>query len=240
MAHVLAGRVLYVAAVGDRADWTGQFAQQLCHDWWMEPEVVTGLFALGGVILGSGATHLFGLVAARQKTQAEDDRRWLADRRTIYAAFLGLCESLLWESQKVVWALPRMWDEDVAAGEDPDPESYNDSLTNLIYEFHNRVDTELLTALGELQLMAGPQVADSAHTSALALQVGISAELEQTEAREVFTLVKDLVSDLRDAMRVELGLPGLGRLAVSEPDWLVDLALEEDRPERLVYGDVED
>ena len=164
---MLAGRVLYVAAVGDRADWTGQFAQQLCHDWWMEPEVVTGLFALGGVILGSGATHLFGLVAARQKTQAEDDRRWLADRRTIYAAFLGLCESLLWESQKVVWALPRMWDEDVAAGEDPDPESYNDSLTNLIYEFHNRVDTELLTALGELQLMAGPQVADSAIRSAV-------------------------------------------------------------------------
>ena len=67
----------------------------------MGPELITvvvaGGFGVAGTILGVVMTTWLGRSAEQRRLAAEDDRRWLADRRRVYAAFLVLSQSMLRE-----------------------------------------------------------------------------------------------------------------------------------------------
>jgi transposase-like protein len=60
----------------------------------LAPQIITGVFALGGGALGAGLTWLGSRANDKRRLAAEDDRRWLADRRKVYASYLGLAQSL--------------------------------------------------------------------------------------------------------------------------------------------------
>src|SRR5215207_2577060 len=63
----------------------------------MAVALLTGCFALVGVMGGALLSNTFSSRADRARLKAEDDRRWLTDRRTVYARFLGLSEAMLRE-----------------------------------------------------------------------------------------------------------------------------------------------
>jgi hypothetical protein len=65
--------------------------------WWGVP-LVAGLFALGGVL----ATQFTVVRLDRLRVKREDSRRWLADRRRIYASLLASAE-VIYESLKIEW-----------------------------------------------------------------------------------------------------------------------------------------
>jgi hypothetical protein len=65
--------------------------------WWWVP-VVAGLFALGGVF----TTQLVVVRLDGLRVRREDSRRWLADRRRIYASLLASAEGL-YERLKHEW-----------------------------------------------------------------------------------------------------------------------------------------
>jgi hypothetical protein len=58
---------------------------------WWGAALIGGLFALGGVFVSQTVT----IRLERIRTKREDTRQWHADRRQIYAAFVGLGISIL-------------------------------------------------------------------------------------------------------------------------------------------------
>jgi hypothetical protein len=64
----------------------------------MDPGITTSLlaggFGLGGVLSGALLSNYFALRTERRRTSNEDERRWLNDRRRLYAAYLGLAEAM--------------------------------------------------------------------------------------------------------------------------------------------------
>jgi len=59
--------------------------------------LVSGCLALGGALSGVLLSNTFSRRTDRARLKAEDDRRWLTDRRSVYARFLGLSEAMLRE-----------------------------------------------------------------------------------------------------------------------------------------------
>jgi hypothetical protein len=57
--------------------------------------LVAGLFGLGGGLGGVLLSALTAKWSHSRTISAEDDRRWLVDRRTVYAAYLTLAEQML-------------------------------------------------------------------------------------------------------------------------------------------------
>lgn len=113
------------------------------------------MFALGGVLLGSAATYLFEARSQAKATKLEDDRRWLSDRRSIYASFLRLCESLLEDVDGV--ASMMSYDGDKALADEVAAE-----MRSEVYRYIGRWQDELQPVLCEVQLMASPSVSDLA------------------------------------------------------------------------------
>ncbi|GAA1624642.1 hypothetical protein [Actinoplanes couchii] len=81
--------------------------------WWGVP-LVTGLFALGGVLVA----QVVIVRLDRLRIQREDSRRWLSERRRIYASLLAAAEA-------IYARLKQGWHEDGGISE------YRDDLTSL-------------------------------------------------------------------------------------------------------------
>ena len=141
----------------------------------MSPEllavVIAGGFGVAGTIVGVVMTTWLGRSAERRHLAAEDDRRWLADRRRVYAAFLVLSQSMLREIDEVAGFLPYRGDEEVT---DEDETFMADGLR----DYFVRWDDQLQPALSDVQLVAGSEVADLAERVSGAL-MEITTVVEQ-------------------------------------------------------------
>ena len=191
------------------------------------PIVIAGTFGVIGTIVGVAMTTWLGRSGDRRRLAAEDARRWLANRRETYSAFLALASSMLREIDNVACFLSYEGTETVSS----DDETF---IAEGLAEVFERWDTELQPALGDVQLLASAQVADLADRTCGAL-------LEVTgvvEHRGVFVdfypqwfRAQDLLGVLRNAMRRELGLVDEIQTALPrEPlwPWLPDRPSEED------------
>ncbi|MFC8296275.1 hypothetical protein [Micromonospora orduensis] len=193
------------------------------------PSLLTGAFAIGG---GLGGVLLTGWITRRNETRrlaAEDSRRWLVDRRHAYAAYLTLVQAMLQEIDGLGVFLSYDGTEEIS---EEDESIISDGLV----DYYQRWDEKLQPALLEVQLMATPTVADLADRMSGAL-------MEITpivEMRGAFTdyypgwfQARDMFEVLREAMRVELGLPASNVRAFPITDeswpWLPD------RPSRESY-----
>jgi hypothetical protein len=191
--------------------------------------LLSGGFALAG---GLGGVVLSGSLARRaddRRWRAEDQRRWLADRRTTYANFLGLASSMLREIDGIGVFL--------TDGDKPIPDDDEQLIANRLFEYWVRWDDELQPALGEVELLASPEVADLADRMSGAL-MELTAPIELRQASDDFYPLEfqaqDLLDVLRNAMRTELGLSAVsreGHLGRRDDEW----PWLPDRPPRESY-----
>lgn len=198
----------------------------------MTPELtialLSGGFALAGGLGGVALSARMTKTADKARRIAEDDRRWQADRRTIYAQYLGLASSMLHEIDGVAAFLTYSGTEEVS---DEDENLTKDGL----FEYLVRWDNELQPALGEVQLLASPPVADLAdRVSGALMELTATIELRGafTSHYPMWFQAEDLLSVLRAAMRRELGVAGgLDEQRRREDDW----PWLSDRPSRSSY-----
>ncbi len=181
----------------------------------MASQVVTGLLALGGALVGSAASYMFGARAAARQTQVEDARRWLTDRRALYANYLALCESMLREIRELHGTGPHVRASTVAGRE------YEMVVTPRLSALADREDDELAPALGEVRLMGGFQVGDLAERALEALALGVASLVldDPASSRNDVLLTSEIIHALRNAMRVELGMAGLELGEPRDVDW---------------------
>jgi hypothetical protein len=177
---------------------------------------ITGICTLAGAIGGVWLAGRAGRRNEQGRLEAEDQRRWLADRRRIYAAYLGLADSMLRQIDGVAVFLSYDGTEVIS-------EEREEMLKEGLFECFVRLDDEVEPALLEVQLIATPAVADLADRMSGAL----SMLTEPIETREAFVdyypswfQARDLYGVLMDAMRLELGLPEKGASPFPRPaDW---------------------
>lgn len=172
----------------------------------------TWLLSLVAALLGSGATYLLSRAGDRRRLAAEDERRWLNDRRTLYARYLGLIERLERDADTIACFLPN--DRHAPAMTEDDEQM----VREMMIEWMERWDTELQPILSEMELLASPGVADLAARAAH----GVLAAVPQTQylgsGRRTITpafysdhwptqqRAQALRERLRNGMRAELGL----------------------------------
>ncbi|MET8146634.1 hypothetical protein ABZU32_40550 [Sphaerisporangium sp. NPDC005288] len=179
------------------------------------PSILTGAFAIGG---GLGGVLLTGWLTRRNEARrlaSDDARRWLSDRRRIYASFLVLAESMLREVDRIGVFLSYDGSESVSEEEE---EWIQEDLNDYLQKW----DDDLQPVLLEVQLMATPEVADLADRVSGAL-LDVTGAIE-TRGHFVdyypgWFQTQDLLGVLRNAMRVELGLPEALTSARKESDW---------------------
>ncbi len=166
------------------------------------PSILTGVFGLSGVLGGVLLTSHFTQRASQQRVSSEDERRWIADRRHVYAAYLGLIASMLKEIEGGICFLS--YD-----GTEPIPDEHESHLKEFVFESYMRWDDELQPAVGEVQLLAEPMVAELADRTSWAIMELIGF----ADAREIFASftpylnqTRSLIDKTRNAMRRELGL----------------------------------
>ncbi|OBJ13789.1 hypothetical protein [Mycobacterium colombiense] len=169
----------------------------------MDATLVAGFFGLGGAFGGVLLSALTAKWSHARTIAAEDDRRWLVDRRTVYAAYLTLAEQMLREIDRIGVFL--RYDDDKPPLSSEDDEMIRSDLSDYIAKW----DDELQPRLGDVQLLASPEVADLADRVAGALMhITSPIELRRTfgDYFPDWFRTQDLVVILRNAMRVELGL----------------------------------
>ncbi|WP_146066154.1 hypothetical protein [Cryobacterium sp. Y82] len=178
--------------------------------------LLAGGFALAGGVGGALLTGLLGRGAERRRLTAEDERRWLADRRTAYAKFLAMSVSLHMEIDTIGIFLPT----------ESRPISADDELILAdLYEYTRMWETSLQPLLGEVELLASPEVVDLADRvsgALLAVTAPIELRLNFDDYYPVWFQTRDLIHVLRDAMRTELGLPKILKVLAPFPredDW---------------------
>ncbi|MEU5903594.1 hypothetical protein [Micromonospora sp. NPDC047527] len=170
------------------------------------PSLLTGAFALGG---GLGGVLLTGWITRRNETRrlaAEDSRRWLVDRRHAYAAYLTLVQSMLREIDETAVFLSYDGTEEVS-------EEYESFIDEGLMDYWQRWEEVLQPALLEVELMANPLVADLAdRTSAALMEITAVVEMRGrfTDYYPGWFQARDMFEVLRNAMRVEIGLPASG------------------------------
>lgn len=193
--------------------------------------LVTGAFTLGA---GVGGVLLAGWQARKTEERhlaAEDARRWLDERRRIYANYLGLVEALLHLLDTAGVFLP---------SEDGRELSEQDEA--VLEEDHGRFlgrwFDDLQPALADVRMMASTaSVADLADrvSGGLWIIAGMVDERHPyPEFHPAWFQAKDLAQVLRAAMRRELGLPAGDPAPFEREDdwpWLPD------RPSRQSYVD---
>lgn len=189
--------------------------------------VLTGAFALGGGLGGVLLSNVLAKRARRTDLQAADDRRWLVDRRTVYAHFLGLSEAMLREIDGLAVFLSYDGTEPMRAADE-------ELVAGGLLEYFGQWDEELQPALGEVQLLATPSVADLAdRMSGALMELTAVVELRRpfSEHYPVYFQARDLLEVLRDAMRTELGVTAMGTTSRVSDDW----PWLPDRPSRQSY-----
>jgi FAD/FMN-containing dehydrogenase len=134
--------------------------------WWGVP-LVAGLFALGGVL----ATQFTVVRLDQLRVKREDSRRWLADRRRIYASVLASAEGI-YERVKIEW----MSDNSASA--------YREELTSL------RVLCQ------EVRLMSTREV----NAAAWEIAERLKRVTQSPESRQKVSL-EDWKEEYKDAMR---------------------------------------
>ena len=201
----------------------------------------TWLLTVLAALLGSAATYLLSRSGDRRRLAAEDERRWLNDRRTLYARYRGLVEHLERDADSIACFLPH----------DPDSPAITDDderiVREMFQEWMERWDTELQPMLSEMELLATPKVAELA---ARAVH-GILAAVPQPQylgpgnskiTPEVYSdhwptqqMARGLRELLRNAMRVELGLDTVPSQAPDDHNWpwLPDQPSFADHRERM-------
>ncbi|OBF46886.1 hypothetical protein A5778_25420 [Mycolicibacterium monacense] len=196
--------------------------------------LIAGLFGLGGALGGVLLSALTAKWSHARTVAAEDDRRWLIDRRTVYAAYLTLTEQMLREIDGIGVFL--RYDDD----KPPTSSQDNDTIQSDLSAYIAKWDDELQPRLGEVQLLASQEVADLADRVASALiEITSPIELRRTfgEYFPDWFRARDLVVILRNAMRVELGLEPAAvdaSPARRDPDW--PWLTERRPPEEHEYG----
>lgn len=167
------------------------------------PSFLAGGFALAG---GLGGILLSGWLTRRNEERrvADDDaRRWLGDRRKIYAAYLVVAESMLRDGDNVGVLLS--YDGTDAISEEDEATIQSDLI-----DYFDRWQNEPKPALLEVQLMATPSVADLAERVSGGL-MEITGDIEMraafTEYYPGWFQARDLFEVLRNAMRSNLAYP---------------------------------
>lgn len=191
------------------------------------PSILTGCFTLVGGLGGILLTSLLNSWSGRQRQLADDQRRWLSDRRQIYARFLSLCEVLLREVDDVAAFMP--YDDTQKISEEDKQIIHEGSL------WMHKLDEDLQSVLFEVQLMASPDVADLAERMSGAL-FEVASEVSSDRMFVVYYpawfQARDMLQVLRNGMRAELDLPPLKGSEFPRPrDW----PWLPDRPARETY-----
>jgi hypothetical protein len=201
------------------------------YDQPMNATLIAGFFGLGGALGGVLLSALTAKWLHARTVAAEDDRRWLLDRRTVYAAYLTLTEHMLRQIDRIGVFL--RYDDDKPPLSSEDDEMIRSDLSDYIAKW----DDELQPRLGEVQLLASPEVGDLADRVAGAL-MDITSPIEMRRTFEEYFpdwfRTQDLVVILRNAMRVELGLdPAAADAYPARRDpnwpWLTERRLPQDR-----------
>ncbi|WP_283139327.1 hypothetical protein [Rhizohabitans arisaemae] len=164
--------------------------------------ILAGSFALGGGLGGALLTGWMARRNERRKLAADDERRWLSDRRQIYARYLTLTQAMHREIDSIGVFLSY---DGLEIVEDEQEECISDGLLG----YFRRWDDELQPILLEVQLMATPPVADLAdRISGALLEITTVIELRGAfiDYYPGWFQAQDLLEVLRNAMRVELGL----------------------------------
>ena len=163
--------------------------------------LLTGAFGLGGVLGGVLLTSHFAQRADQRRIASEDQRRWLADRRQVYAHYLAIITSMLRSIHDTSGHLDGEMSVVVPSGEA--------ILEKGVFDFQQRWDNELLPALSEVELLAEPKVAKLAYQVAWVL-IQLNRWIESREKYEMVSEYEDkthdLVDDVRNAVRAEIGL----------------------------------
>lgn len=185
----------------------------------------TWLLSVLAALLGSAATYLLSRSGDRRRLAAEDERRWLNDRRTLYARYLGLVERLERDADSIACFLPH--DED-SPGMTHDDERL---VREMSQEWMERWDTELQPMLTEMELLATPKVADVAARAAHGVLEAVPQPQQLGAGRSRITpavysdhwptqqMAKGLRELLRNEMRVELGLDPVSSQAPDDRNW---------------------
>jgi hypothetical protein len=170
--------------------------------------LLTGAFGLGGVLGGATLTSRLSRRADQQRIAAEDQRRWLSDRRQLYAAYLALVVALLTEIERARALLSNDANRRVS---DDTLREIAESVTNI----YLRCEGEVGQALGEVQFLAEPNVAELAERTLWAIYE-LNAFIDVTRppfTDEFFSIFADyaakvdnLIQTMRNAMREELGI----------------------------------
>jgi hypothetical protein len=187
----------------------------------MDPQTTTALLTGGFTIAGGLAVAILSALLGRsseiRKVKVEDSRRWLLDRRTVYAKYLALAEVMLRDIDGVAVFLSYDGKREIS-GED------DEIISEGLMEYFMKWDDSLQPLLGEIQLLAAGNVADLADRVSGAL-MEITWRIEKrgpfTSYHAAWFQAQDLLHVLRDAMRIELGLPALGTLTAGPrgDDW---------------------
>lgn len=183
------------------------------------------LLSILAALLSSAATYILSRSGDRRRLAAEDERRWLNDRRTLYARYLTLVERLERDANSIACFLPH--DEDAPAMEDDDDRL----VREMSQEWMECWDMELQPMLSEMELLATPRVADVAARAAH----GVLAAVPQPQhlGPGVSRITPAIYSDhwptqqmakglhelLRNEMRIELGLDTIADRALADRSW---------------------
>ncbi|MGW6499602.1 hypothetical protein [Nonomuraea angiospora] len=192
--------------------------------------ILTGAFALAG---GLGGVLLTGLITRRNERRrlaADDERRWLNDRRQIYVRYLTLAQEMHRELDS--FAVFLSYD-----GRNPVDDENEKFISDGLLHYFGRWEDELQPILSEVQLMATPPVTDLAdRVSGALMEITTVVEKRGTFISYYpgWFQTQDLIDVLRNAMRVELGLPEA--LSSTPHNRDADWPWLSDRPPRESYS----
>ena len=202
---------------------------------WLTP-VLTGSFALAG---GLGGVILSNYLASRmdeRRVANEDQRRWLVDRRDLYAQYLSLVASMLKSVDEVSIFLSR-------DGTEPITQESEDIVKRGVLDLYGRWEAGVQPMLGEIELITTPSVLEIADRVSWALMkligymdsrktwIGdIDTRKNYLEVNEAYYRTLQLVECLRNAMRSELGLAEPVHTWPKTNEWL-DWPWLSDKPE---------
>ena len=167
--------------------------------------LLTGAFALAGGLGGVLLTSKLNRQAQERLQETEDARRWLKDRREIYARFTSKAEAILRAIDST--AVFMSYD-----GSQPPAADDIDFISEGTLDNSINIDNELEPILFEIQLMASSEVADLADRvcgSLREINGYVAVEKAFIDYYPAWFQALDLVEILRNGMRRELGLIAL-------------------------------
>lgn len=171
------------------------------------------IWTIVAVVVGSLLSHVVTARQDRRRLKADDARRWMADRRTMYAALLRAFEDQLAQHRRLLILLPETDEYDDIERTD------FDALIVAVVEPHRDLENRITPMLDEVRLLASRSVGDGAHGVAIMLdRLCRSVKIDHGEIRSVpirevhadaVAEVASEIEGLRWTMRGELGVPDL-------------------------------